>query len=372
MKKSKTSTYTKQTKQQIKRFSQTALQILLMVSIMIASPTNTQCAESDAYKQPISSMPSSGTSITSECMGDVSYAPTVPDKNNMDANTVTSKDYFSPSKLNSVGPTNTKWMIWDHVGIKDQAFTGERHIVRRDSGVQWFGYYAPPYNDIMLRDFSSMNRSGSFKINIKQAPVRADWHTINGSGLVFGAYFSGKAPTSDGEMLTVGESSQAVNDSGEGYPKSDAVGNFSGFAFVATNETNEVRYYQNVNMQAFCDGTAPYTIMQAEKKSCNSQSLTVTYEDSTKTYSFKLGNKTWGKSMKVGETLTGSSDGTGVVAPAYAQRNSEGDILNTPTTIVVPAPGRFSGAMVDYEQHCCDSLSSVYMFNYTYNDQNYF
>lgn len=306
-------------------------------------------AEMRKYDQPISTIApktnlnqgrgsSEGQPLTSECIQGGDYTPVVPSVKNMDASSVTSVEYYSPERLNK------NWIIWDHIGVTDTAFQGKRHVVRRDTGIQWFGYDKPPYNDMILRDFSDVITTDSFTINVKQAPVRADWHTINGSGILFGVTVSGTAGNT-GDVL-------------------DPKGYLSGYAFVATNKYNELRYYNNVAISEFLEGKAGYILLRQEDKLCNSQSLTITHESGK--MSFKLGTKDWGQPIQTGAKVKGYQ--------IKATNTSSSNITNGATSIdftVIP-PGKYAGAMVDYASHSCPSLSSVYMFNYTVNDVNYF
>lgn len=355
-------------------FSLIALTTLLIISLQVqpvfmhvyAAEDNTiqgiteeqLHSEMNKYSQPVATMSKSsggsGTQLISACMGNSDYTPTVPDSSQLDANSITSTSYFSPARFNN------EWYIWDHVGLTDTAYQGKRHIAKRTTGVQWFGYDSPPYNDMLLRNFSNEinSNNGAFKINIKQAPVRADWHTINGSGILFGVASSNKAVVggNDYDMIDKSNSGNHAN------LVSGATGSgMSGYAFVATNHYNELRYYDNVSIQDFINGIADYYLIEQHDKTCNSQSLTVSYDG--KNLILNVGNAQWnteplacGQAMSVGK-VSGKA-GTGEATATV--------------TWTLPQPGTWSGAMVDYAPHACESLSSVYMFNYTFNDYEYF
>ena len=331
------------------------ISILQINSVVGQTLTDTQYkAEIEKYKQPISVISkSAGMSITSECMLDGGdYIPSVPDAKNLDAESVTSPTYFSPAKLDK------DWFIFDHVGMTDSAFSGKRHIVKRDTrGIQWFGYDAAPQNDFIIRDFTEdiSNNPDGFSINIKQAPVRADWHTINGSGILFGMKISNPP-----QLISKVSDSQTERKFSEvSYDVASHNSIFSAYAFVATNKYNEMRYYDKVNIQDFRDGKAPYYIIQQVKKNCNSQSITVKYTSRDKKLTTYIGNKIWDIPLTIG-----NNHQVGLVS------QGSNEVINS--NIILPELGKWCGAMVDYAEHCCSSLSSVYMFNYTFNEKEYF
>lgn len=315
-------------------------------------------AERAKYSQPVSVISrNTGMTLNSGCMADGSdYTPMVPDTKNLDAGTVTSVKYFSPNNL------GYNWFIFDHIGEKDSAFGGARHIARRDSGgIQWFGYDSTPYNDFMLRDFTNdIDSSGSFTINVKQSPVRADWHTINGSGVMFGVNFS-NSPSLAGLQNDVYE---------DGYSSdSTYTSTFSGYAFVSTRNYNELRYYYDTDVNDFMNGTASYYVILQENKICNSQSITVKYDGSTNTIKLFIGRKEWGSSKSA--LTIGENYEVGEVTNGVSAANTSIDELPN-VTLALPPLGSWSGTMVDYAEHNCSSLSSVYMFNYTFNEKEYF
>lgn len=244
-----------------------------------------------------------------ECMGD--YHPILPSTSILNTN-VYSAELFSPIKLGD------DWVVLDHIGSKDAAYTGERHIVLRDNngdiGIQWYGYEKDPCNDLILKDLdTNWNR-----INVQQCPVRADWHTVNGSGIVFGATTSASA----------GDFKAVYNKSYDGDSNT-----LTCYAFVATVNTIELRKYDQVSFKDFSDGgkgNIIYTVITSVPKECNSQSLSI--DRTGDIYKFYVGNKCC---FVLSEEQLGISD------------------------------KNYVGAMVDYQLHNCTSLSSMYMFNLT-------
>lgn len=268
---------------------------------------NTVSPNEGAGTTPISTFSAgSNGEIASKCLGD--YPVVMPGNNMLDASDVVDKEIFSPIKTGD-------WFILDHVGVTDSAYAGARHIVKRDTGIQWFGYDKPPFNDMMLKKFENCKN-----INIKQAPVRADWHTVNGSGVVFGASLS--FPGID-ELTSKDLEDKDITSS-----------SFSGYAFVATMEAIEIREYNLVSLSSFKNGSADFKVLYTEPKQCNSQSLTVDFSNSQPKFSIGL-------------------------------RQLQTNFNYTPK-------GIYAGAMVDYAEHNCSSLSSIYMFNFTVDGKNYF
>lgn len=267
--------------------------------------------ESTAAEQGMGINPSSRQVVTSvsggrlahECVND--YDVVMPTFTKLDASSVVDAELLSPLRIDD------DWYAADHVGVTDTSYGGARHVVKRDGGMQWFGYDADPNNDLLLREYTGSIHS----INVKQAPVRADWHTVNGSGIVFGASF---APPKDGEHEL-------------GY-KSTAT--FSGYSFVATQHNIEIRYYAKTALSSFSDGSAEYEVLYQTAKKCNSQSLTIEFTEK-------------GPIFKVGMTELDAS-------------------------IDYKPNGDWIGAMVDYATHACPSLSTVYMFNFTVDGENFF
>ncbi len=132
-------------------------------------------------------------------------------------------------------------IVWDHIGFKDEAWSGNRHVYKlRKGGVLFQGYAQMPYNDLYVRP---MNTNESDVITLGQAPLRADWHTLNGNGLIFGGDF-----------------------------KDDK---FSGYSVVATMNKIEVREYVNVSKEAFQSGTGEYKVLASKPKVCPAQEFVI-------------------------------------------------------------------------------------------------
>ncbi len=237
-----------------------------------------------------------GKPVSSSCLG--GYTPIIPSTANLESS-VTDAVSYSPITIND------KWHVGDHVGVTDTAYSGARHVVAQDGGIQFYGYDSPPYNDIMLMDLGKVPAS----MNAKQAPVRTDWHTIRGSGMVFNAKFT-----------------PGTNDKNprEMSPQSNA--KFEGYAFVMNFNVMEVRKYPEMSMSEFLNGSENYQVLLSIPKTCNSQSLTVTQKNGE--YTFKIGLKEVGK-------------------------------------LTLPTVGTYGGLMCDYAPHGCESLSSMYIFNFT-------
>lgn len=218
---------------------------------------------------------------------------------------ITSVKKFSPANLQQ------GWVTYDHIGYKDSAYQGERHVAIVDDGVQFFGYDMEPLADLMLlRHPDGENQV----INTVQVPVRADWHTLNGNGILFGCEFSETGK--DIDININGVSSTA---------------SITGYSVVATINKIEVRQFSNVNADTI-GKEGHYQVLHEIPKKCPGQNLTVEITNSIA--------KVFLGSEKIYEfTLTTPARGTGLVA--------------------------------SYEEHCCSSLSSVVMFNHTVNGIDY-
>lgn len=243
------------------------------------------------------------TKHTAECAY-IKYIPRNPQY------TINNVDIYSVSKF-SLAKINRGWMVFDHIGYKDTAFQGERHLAYMGDGVQFFGYDIEPLTDLcLLQHPDGENQT----INMLQAPVRADWHTLNGNGLLFGCTFSGGEPNTDYDLCS-NEGNVSV----------------TGYSVVATADKIQVRQYSGVSAVNIGDDGA-YGVLYEEPKECPGQNITVEI----------IGNhaKVFLDSRMIFEfDLSGQGRGTGMV-----------------TT---------------YKEHCCSSLSSIYMFNHTVNGIDY-
>lgn len=138
---------------------------------------------------------------------------------------------------------NNDWKIFDHVGYKDSAFSGERHVVKRNEGVQFFGYQIPGYKNWMMRDFGN---SYPKKLSSMQFPIRADWHTVEGSGVIFNANLQGDS--------------------------------FSAYAVVSTMDSVEVRKYSPTSAQALLNGVGNFELLYNEPRECPTQRIVVEWD----------------------------------------------------------------------------------------------
>ncbi len=237
-----------------------------------------------------------GVAIMATCK--VIYEAVAPSIGNLSANNVIDPVKQSPEAWNQ------DWIVWDHVGYKDRAFNGERHIVKRTKGVQFLGYAQPPFDDMMLRNFGDFNRR---TISVIQSPVRSDWHTINGSGIVFNAKLEGDY--------------------------------FTGNAIVATQDSIELRSYARTSRQSFLGGSASYSVIFTAPKECPGQAFTVEMKNENKTDSwtdFKIYDRE--------ELIYEGGDST------Y---------------------GTYAGLMTDYAEHDCESLSSTYIPNFIVDGEDF-
>lgn len=232
------------------------------------------------------------------------YIPVIPNNTLLDYTIPTNAEEYSPLNFND------KFIVVDHIGHTDTAYNGARHIVTyNDSGMVWYGYDEKGYTDLILTETDNY----SYTINLKQMPLRADWHTVNGSGIIFNASTSAQKGTE-------------VNP----YTSTDT---FTGYALVVTTKDIEVRYYPLTTLSTLADGLATYEVLYSTSKTCNAQDLTITY--------------------------------TGAEVLIYLDNT----LL---TTLQLDYIGSYVGAMVDYKEHSCNSLSSIYMFNLTLNGGNLF
>lgn len=245
----------------------------------------------------------------STCMGE--YHPILPTTEVLNTNIYSAEDFSPQTKDND-------WIIIDHVGSKDSAFNGERHIARRDTstgyGLQWFGYEVDPNNDAIFKNVGNWSR-----LNVQQCPIRADWHTINGSGIIFNMSNTGNP----------GEYKAVYNKEYEGNTNT-----MSFYAYVVTADAVQLRRYTSITYASFSNGSATYEVLQSIPKECNSQSLSIEKIDNV--YKFYIGNKM-------------------IFEPQMLEQY-----------------GTYAGMMVDYQKHNCTSLSSVYMFNFSIDGVNLF
>ena len=217
---------------------------------------------------------------------------------------ITSVSKFSPAQL------KRGWMTLDHIGYKDTAYQGARHVALVDDGVQYFGYDIEPLTDMMLMHHPD---GESQIINTIQAPVRADWHTLNGNGILFGCSFTGYEP--DKDLNTHKNTSPTVS--------------VTGYSVVATLDKIQVRQYSGATIDTIGEN---FQVLYEEPKRCPGQNFTVEITGSTA--------KVFLGSKKIYEfTLASNARGTGLI-----------------TT---------------YEEHSCSSLSSVVMMNHTVNGVDY-
>lgn len=190
-------------------------------------------------------------------------------------------------------PVPKDFIVWDHVGFKDAAWSGRQHVyLNKKGGVVFQGYAQNPYNDLIV----SEKMTEGARISLGQVPLRADWHTLNGNGLIFGADF-----------------------------KDDS---FSGFAVVATMTDIEVREYQGVSKSSFMNGDAAFTVLASKPKACPAQE-------------FIVENKIVYESGALLIDLSGKT---------YY--------------------GNFVGAMSDFGEHNCGSLSTIYVPYLMVNEVN--
>lgn len=232
------------------------------------------------------------------------YEVSIPNNNFLNSSSVNSSTRFSPVNLNN------GFSVIDHIGHKDSAFTGERHVVTYNNGIQWFGYDADNFSDMILTNKGIDGHN--LDISLQQAPVRADWHTIDGSGIIFNAKTNAPADLDD---------------------LKDKSYTFEGYALVATTSKIELRYYIPTTFSQFATGNSKYQVLFETAKTCNSQDFRVKYD---------------GKEAEI--FLDGKSL----------------------TKLPIKYIGDYVGAMVDYMGHNCESLSSVYMYNLIINGKNYF
>lgn len=281
--------------------------ILLPTSTVLASGLGT--ANTNTTNSQVSGMTSGlGThdSIHYEDKGNIKpkYEVSIPNNNFLSSNSVNDSIRFSPVNLNN------GFSVIDHIGHKDSAFTGARHIATYNGGIQWFGYDADDFSDMILTDKGIDGHN--IDISLQQAPVRADWHTIDGSGIVFNAKTNAPADLDD---------------------LKDKSYTFEGYALVATTGKIELRYYKPTSFSQFSTGKSKYQVLFETAKTCNSQDFRIKYD---------------GKEAEIfldGKLLTKQS---------------------------IKYLGNHVGAMVDYMEHNCESLSSVYMYNLLVNGKNYF
>lgn len=277
----------------------------MLLFIAIAVPTilpTVSIADDLSSAQKTSSSSNTQDKDTRGCTG-IKYKPRNP-INKAGGLDITSVKAFSPRNI------KRGWMTFDHIGYKDTAFQGERHVALTDEGAMFFGYDAEPLTDLMIIDHP---KGENQIINTVQAPVRADWHTLNGNGILFGCSFSGYLPDTD------------VNT----HKGSSAATTITGYSVVATLKEVQVRQYSGAS---YLDIGTNFTTLYSEPKKCPGQNITVEI----------TGNhaKVFLSTKKIFEfDLASDARGTGLV-----------------TT---------------YEAHGCPSLSSVVMMNHTINNVDY-
>ena len=187
-----------------------------------------------------------------------------------------------------------EYTVWDHVGFTDIAWSGKQHVyLNKEGGLIFQGYAQMPYNDLVITDKPHEDKV----IKFGQIPLRADWHTLNGNGLVFGAKLNGNT--------------------------------LSGFSVVATVNKIEVREYTNVTKESFMEGNAEFKVLASKPKICPAQEFIV---DGKKVY-------------------------------------ESGKLLYEVTQ---PYYGNYVGAMSDFAEHSCGSLSTIYVPYLMIGEENLF
>lgn len=242
------------------------------------------------------------TTPTEKCE-DATYVPRKP-VNNLDTSINSVRD-FSPIL------SGHDWYVFDHVGYKDSAYQGERHIAyfQEEGGVQFYGYDKEALADLMLLKHPDGQDQ---TISILQAPLRADWHTLDGNGILF-AVETVKIPPAPGDYGTVNTDNLVIN----------------GYAAVATMDEIQIRKYTNAKVSTM---SKDFEVIYSEPKECPSVDFLVEI----------TGNKA--------KVNLGS---------------------RTLKEITLDTSARANGILVCYAEHNCQSLSSVYTYSYIVNDIEY-
>lgn len=232
------------------------------------------------------------------------YQPRKP-VSNLDTS-INSVQDFSPTL------TGHPWYTFDHIGYKDSAFQGERHVAyfQEEGGVQFYGYDKEGLADVMLLKHPD-NQSQT--ITLLQAPLRADWHTLDGNGVLFGVQPTA-IPQAPGDYTTTSNETQL---------------SFTGYAAVATQDEIQIRKYTNASIS---DLTENFEVLYSEPKECPSVDFVIEI----------LGNKA---KVSLGSRLL--------------------------KEIELETTGRYTGIIVCYAEHNCESLSSVYTYSHKVNDIEY-
>lgn len=232
------------------------------------------------------------------------YQPRKP-VNNLDTS-INSVNDFSPTV------SGHPWYTFDHIGYKDSAFQGERHVAYfpDEGGVQFYGYDSEKLADLMLIEHKS---SPNQTITLLQAPLRADWHTLDGNGVMFGVT-PNNLPPNPGDINVTNNANKTT---------------ITGYAAVATADEIQIRKYTNATIN---DLTTKFDILYTQPKQCPSVDFVIEI----------IGNK----------------------AKVYLGT----DLLKE---IVIDAAGRYTGILVCYAEHNCNSLSSVYTYSHVVNDIEY-
>lgn len=246
-------------------------------------------------------------SVEEDCVDEVDYIPSRPMTINND--NINSVENYSPTNIGH------GWYTFDHIGYKDTAFKGERHVAysEENSGVHFFGYDSEGLTDLMLLPHEAKNTQ---TVSILQSPTRADWHTLNGNGLMFGIESTGlpNEPTD----ININNKSSGVS--------------ITGYSAVATESEIQIREYTNTPVENLGqEGT--YTVLYKEPKECLSVDFSVNIN----------GNE----------------------AEVYLSGRKLGNNINLKTK------GRDTGIVVSYAEHGCESLSSVYTYSHMVDQIEY-
>ena len=142
--------------------------------------------------------------------------------------------------------------------------------------------------------------------------MRADWHTLNGNGILFGCTINGMVPNKDYNL-----------NKGEGGSVS-----ITGYGIVATVNKIELRQYGGVSPTNIGDS---YSVIKSWDKECPGQNFTIEI--------------------------------TGNMAKIFLDKEKLYEVS--------VGSGRDTGLVTTYLEHNCASLSSVYMFNHTVNGKDY-
>ena len=204
------------------------------------------------------------------------------------------------------------WYTFDHIGYKDTAFSGERHVAYfpEQGGVHFFGYDSEPLTDAMILKH---NKTSNQTISLLQAPVRADWHTLDGNGILFGIETSGLTGEPRDINLNKGSSNVSV----------------SGYSAVATQDKIEIREIVNTPVENMGSN---YNVIFETDKECPAVDFDI--------------------------NIVGSK----------ATVKLSGEELHS---FDMKTKGRDTGIIVTYARHGCPSLSSVFTYSHVVNGVDY-